>query len=464
MKTFPAGYAAECAKKTGITPLWILKLTVGGVDYYLGDTPFAIPAWQGGVTVLPWVASWGQISEGITGELGEIRVADLSVEVIIDPDATIDMDTLASTPDIEQSPCSLYLWFAGLDPATDPPQEFGRFHVRDIAIPDETTVILDLEDETLRLRQQVGTRVDRTSYPDADPDDVGKVIPIVFGSIKRLPTLAVDAGLQTSLPSNISATSTSFALSDVAGWSIGKIFQLDAEQLYISAVSGDTVTVTRGYNATVPVVHLKGTIAWEIKNRFTYLVADHAVDQIPKVRGRVGQAEVDVTAVASRYLGSGSSALVGAGAVGGQHPDYPGRACVTLPGYITVEQAVDLLITDGLTVTDTIALPNGVRPYRRRDIRRQIMEHDSSAAAYIYARGSQLIQHEQAWRLSPTQRDALIAWLRDIAKGTRHAFTWVDHTGTPRLCKALTSQLDPQPLPSNHWQANLAMEERSNIG
>jgi len=210
MKIFPAGYAAEIAKKTGITPLWILKLTVAGVNYYLGDNALTIPTWQGGVTVLPWVSSWGQISEGITGELGEIRVADLSVDIIIDADATPNMDTLASTPGIEQSPCSLYLWCAGLDPATDPPQEFNRFHIRDIEIPDETTVILALEDETLRLRQQVGTRVERTSYPDADPDDVGKIIPIVFGSIARLPALAVDAGLQTSLPNNISATATSF--------------------------------------------------------------------------------------------------------------------------------------------------------------------------------------------------------------------------------------------------------------
>ncbi len=356
MKSLSSGYAVECAKKTGITPLWILKLTVGGTDYYLGDNALAIPTWQGGVSVLPWVTSWGQFSEGITGELGEIRVADIIIETIIDPDATPNMDTLASTEGIEQSPCSLYLWFAGLNPTTDPPQEFSRFHVRDIDIPDETMVVLSLEDETLRLRQQVGTRVDRTSYPDADPDDVGKVIPMVFGSVSRLPALAIDAGMQTSLPNNINAAATSFALSDTTSWTVGKVFQLDSEQCYISGISGDTVTVTRGYNTTVPVIHLKGAIAWEIKDRFTYLVADHALDQIPKVRGRVGQAEVDVTAIASRYLGSGTFALVGAGVVGGQHPDYPGKACVTLPGYITVEQAVDLLISDGINVADAIAV------------------------------------------------------------------------------------------------------------
>ena len=40
--------------------------------------------------------------------------------------------------------------------------------------------------------------VDTTTYPDADPDDVGKMLPQVYGSAKRIPFMSVDAGWITT--------------------------------------------------------------------------------------------------------------------------------------------------------------------------------------------------------------------------------------------------------------------------
>lgn len=350
MKTFPALFAAEKNKKTGIAPTWILKLSAGGTDYYLSDNAATLPGWQGGITTLPWIGRWGQVQEGVSGALNEIRVADLEIDLLIDPDASPNAETLALAADLEQATASLYLWLHGLNPATDPPQEFLRGHVSTVEIPDDLTVRLVIEDETARLQQYLGNRVTRAAYPDADPDDIGKIIPIVYGSVKRLPALAVSAGIQTSLPSNIGSAATSITVSDAFGLAAGQVLQIDDEQLLISAVTGDTLTVSRGHNTTIAVSHLKGAVVWEVRNHFAYLVADHPVTSIDKIYGRVGEAEVDITTIATAYTGQ----------PGEEHIDYPAQAVVTMPGYITVSQAVSLLINDGLSISDTLAVLDGL--------------------------------------------------------------------------------------------------------
>jgi hypothetical protein len=134
------------------------------------------------------------------------------------------------------------------------------------------------------------------------------------------------------------------------------ILTIDDEEVQISTISGDLLTVTRGINTTLATIHTKGAIAWQVMGEYVYLVSDHAVSSIPKVYGRVGESEVEISAIASRYLGSGASAVVAVGAIGGQHPSYLARACVILPSYITASQAVDLLVNDGIAVVDALAV------------------------------------------------------------------------------------------------------------
>lgn len=346
MRSFPAGFTAAKNTLTGAAPIWILKLTAGGVDYYLADGVVSIAGWNGGITTRAWIKSWGQLREQISGSTSEIRVADIPVSCIVDPDASPHIATLATTYELEASPCTLYLWFRGLDAVTDPPQAMFSGYVRDVSLPDETTVELSIEDATTRLQGSVGTAITRAMYPDADPDDIGKMIPIVYGAVKKLPALAVSAGVQTSLPVNLGSTATSMRVSDAYGLSVGDTVQVDDELLLITAISGDTLTVTRGYNATIPTTHLKGAVVWESRSSFAYLVADHPVDSIDKVFGRVGEAEVDITAIAAVYTGQAGNA----------HASYPGKAVVTIPGYITVSQAVTLMVADGLSISDTIAV------------------------------------------------------------------------------------------------------------
>ncbi len=353
--------------KTGAAPLWILRLTVGGVDYWLSDMTVTVPGWNGGITTKAWVSQWGRVQEGISNALDEFRVADFSLTCLIDPGASPNIEALATGYPLEQSPVELYLWFRGQDAAVNPPVMKFRGYVREVDIPDSTAVSLVVQDETIRLRNYIGTKVDRTTYPSADPDEVGKVIPIVFGTLTKFPALAVDAGKQTTLPANIDAASTSFAVSDAIGLAGGMTIQADDEQMYVSAISGDTVTVVRGYAGTLSGSHLKGAIVWERKAAFTYIVADHPLDAINKVYGKVGEGILDITAICTRYLGS----------VGNQHPNYPGKACITIPGYVTAAQAVQLLVNAGTwQVLDNVSVTDGIHVYDNISVTDSIHVYD----------------------------------------------------------------------------------------
>lgn len=340
MKNFPALFVAEKDKKTGASPVWILKIRAGGVDYYLSGNAINVTPW--GITTKRWVQSWGTITEGISGAIDEFKISDFSVSLLVDPDASPNILDLAETYDLEKDPCSLYLWFQG---CADSPQEMFRGYIRDYPISDGDTVVsLQIQDETLKWESvYVGRKVALQEFPYADPDDVGKVIPIVYGTVGKLPALAVNAGAQTSLPNGVNATTPSVIVSDVSRLAAGKIIRVDAEEMLIQSIAGSTLTVVRGVNGTLAEVHQRGATVWEKKAEFIYVVADHPVTSMPKVYVQVGQVEMDVSALCTAWPA-------------GDHPSYLGRAILSVPGYITVEQAVGLAVFDNIIVDSNLSV------------------------------------------------------------------------------------------------------------
>lgn len=334
MKNFPALFAAEKDKKTGSAPVWILKVRAGGIDYYLSSNAFDIVPW--GVTTKRWIKSWGTITEGISGAIDEFKISDFSVSAWADPDDSPNILGLAETYDLEKDPCFLYFWFRG---CTDPPQEIFRGYIRDYPISDGDTVVsLQIQDETLKWeRTYIGKKITIQDYPSADPDDIGKIEPIIFNTVEKLPVPAVDAGVQTSLTNSVSAAAANIVVADIRGLSVGKVLQVDQEQMRVDGINGYTLTVIRGFNGTLAAVHQRGSVVWEQKGAFYYMVAGHPVDSIPKAYAVVGQIALDISTLCTVWPA-------------GNHPNYPGKAVISVPGYITIEQAVDLAIADGIVV------------------------------------------------------------------------------------------------------------------
>lgn len=321
MRSFPTNFAAAKNTRAGVSPLWILKLVVNSATYYISDQAVTISGWNGGVTTKPWISNWGSVQEQISGEVTEARVSDLRVSCLIDQSASPNIETLATATDIEKSAAVLYLWFVGLNATTDPPQEVFTGYVRDVAIPDDITVDLSLEDATVRLHNMVGTLVTTTAYPNADPDHIGKILPIPFGTVCNVPAVATVSGLLTTLKADITAAATSCAVARPDGITNTTQFKIGSEIVLVTAVSGDTLTISRAQDSTTAATHTAGDRLLEVvASPFVFVVSGHALTSIDKVVVRSGETDVDVTDQCTKYTGQ----------AGNQYSTYGEKGVVTV--------------------------------------------------------------------------------------------------------------------------------------
>lgn len=344
MKTFTSGFNTEKNKKTGPAPVWILRcpFSVSGT-LHLSDQQVTIAGWFGGVTTLPWVSNWGSIDENIAGDGFGVTVADFSLQVINDPNSNVKIEDVLwmGSNNIEMVDCELYLWFRGLNPATDPPVKMWVGNIVDFEKVDELNYSLTLVDQSVRVDKYIGEKVTLDEYPGADPDEVGKVKPIIYGAVTRTPCLALDAGSVTMLKSNIDATVTTIPVSDTTGFAAGMTIQIDEEQLIIGSIGTEQFTgCTRHANATVAAKHQKGALGWEKQTTFVFMWADHPVKSISKVWAKFGGDDrrrfLDITAECATYTGQPGYELVG----------YPGKAMITISDLAAIRKKAENWLAD----------------------------------------------------------------------------------------------------------------------
>ncbi|MDD2310782.1 MAG: hypothetical protein PHH91_14500, partial [Desulfuromonadaceae bacterium] len=341
MRTFTPNLAADLARTDGSGPVWLLRFTAAGTDYILCQDAINIPPW--GKAALPWIASWGQLTEGVTSTLSDFNISSLSVNMINDPNATPNLRSLAKARALNGLAVSVYLW---VDGCTDEPFEMFSFMIIDIDLPDEASVNIEMQDESARHENSFpGTIITKEVYPEAGPDDVGKVLPMPFGTVSQLTALSLDSGRMTSIPIAISATAITWRVSSTEGLLPGKRMKIDDEIVEIISISGDNLTVTRGVLATIAQTHQRGAMVCEVKDNFIYAVASYPVTSMPKAYGRVGQAIMDISEICTVWPA-------------GDHPDYPGLAVVSVPGYISLTQAIEMLVNDGIDLVDVLAITN----------------------------------------------------------------------------------------------------------
>lgn len=319
---------------TYAAPVWILKMTVNSVVYYLSDSTLAIAAW--GITTKPWIAAWGRVQSGINGGMDEYQVADISATILIDPAANPNIETLALNYSLESTAAELYLY--DCSGAVAPALKFSGY-VSDVKIPDETRVEIMIEDASTRLQSvYIGRKLSLTDYPGADPDDIGKVIPIPYGTVNKVPALCIVSGWATSTIADVAVTDTSITVSMVPTASVvGKTIIIDDEKIYISGQSGKTLTVTRGYGGTSAAIHFKGSLTLEaMAAPIVYMVADCAVTSIGNIYTRVNGIDVDITTACTKYIGTS----------GNQHGSYPGKAVITLTDIPAIKNKINLTISE----------------------------------------------------------------------------------------------------------------------
>lgn len=206
------------------------------------------------------------------------------------------------------------------------------------------TCTIQLTDFSARLEKKAPWPIAlENDYPGIDPDDVGKVINTIWGTVKRAPCLAIDAGGKTTLAEELpeSQITGTFEISDGSKFPSGGSFtvQIENEQILVTR-SGNVLTImTRGYNGTddYTTTHDKGQAIAEIQTEYVYLLADHPVTTISNVYvDGIRQIENITT-----YNGSSS-----------QHSSYPGKAIIVFDVLPSFAKQINLAIDDQIRFTD----------------------------------------------------------------------------------------------------------------
>ncbi|MBI5309004.1 MAG: hypothetical protein HZB37_11930, partial [Planctomycetes bacterium] len=345
MKTFPTNFVTEKNKKTGASPVWILKIPFTTGALYLSDRVFSVASWNSGVTTKSWVKTWGEIDENIVSQIAAPHVADFTIAVIDDPNDTSNIGALlwdaANKP--ETTDCELYLWFLDLNPATDPPQKMFVGNIVDFDQEDELVYRLYLVDQSVRYDKYVGIAIDTTTYPNADPDDIGKIGNIGYGVLKEAPAMSVVAGALDYLDAAITAAQTTLNLIDASRFPASGSIGIDNEDITYTGKNGNQLTgLVRGVNSTTAVIHNRGTPVWEERTDFTYEAFSHPIKQFDNVYAFGNNTKIKITSICTTYTGN----------TGSQHPTWPNKAMVVIPAKITKIQAVNILTEDGISLQD----------------------------------------------------------------------------------------------------------------
>jgi hypothetical protein len=114
--------------------------------------------------------------------------------------------------------------------------------------------------------------------------DVGKVIPIIYGSGFMVPALRVDWGARSTLTADIDEDDTSLTLADASQFPTSGSIIVNIEQISYTGKSGNTLTgLTRGVGTTEAAIHGAGGYVLEDKAYYRSILADHELKAVDSV-------------------------------------------------------------------------------------------------------------------------------------------------------------------------------------
>jgi len=337
-----------------LKPIRLIRIAFSGITMRLCDRSFGVNGakftWNG-YKYEPIILEWGDI------DLGEIDVLGKNPPQFGETRFTVDNyipvfgydNFLAAISDNDYLTGAVRI-FEIFDGASSTDDEITKFVGR-IENPEleAATVIVNCVDVGIEIVNKFAPEVCTiANYPGADPDDVGKIFPIVFGRAKKVPFLAVNAGSLDTLSESTNASATTLYLSDATGFApTGGIAQIDLEQIYFSGVSGTTLTgCTRGYATTEAVAHNQGAIVAEVQTEYIYAMAHPvtAFDAVYVQNSKTGEHVLQNASIYTAYTGQ----------TGDEHASYPGKAVIVFNTLPVITQQINVEIEDTISVSDSI--------------------------------------------------------------------------------------------------------------
>lgn len=248
-------------------------------------------------------------------------------------------DNITADDPIEGIEVILYQAFEGLD--QNDKEILFKGVVRGKVVYNETECTLNIKGIWEKYNRTIGETllVSEDDYPSCDPDDVGKMQNIIYGSVSHAPCLALDAGGVDNLASTITDSQTTLPLVDTTKLRTAGNGKLGIEPISWTGKTGNTLTgITRGAGAAASPA---GTVVFEVLTTYVYQLASHPVKNVNDVY-------VDnflVNNVATKYTGKTGDELSG----------YEGTAVVSLPALVSRANSITLLEANGMTNSDATA-------------------------------------------------------------------------------------------------------------
>jgi hypothetical protein len=190
------------------------------------------------------ILSWGRMS--METALGEDFIREGRIPI------KLSNQTPKISDDIDPGDAvSIYIW----DTEAAAGSKFKIFEgtVNDDIIAGYDEFSFTCTDVSAKYNLLIGTKLDISTYPDADPNDIGKIQPIPYGSNKNSRCLAIEAGAASTLRDDRDAVQTVIKVTDVSRFPTSGQGIIGEEEIsWTGKTTGpDSLTgVTRGINAT----------------------------------------------------------------------------------------------------------------------------------------------------------------------------------------------------------------------
>lgn len=137
---------------------------------------------------------------------------------------------------------------------------------------------LEIIDGSYQWHKSIGTPIALTEFPTAPPQAIGKIKPIIYGSVEHSPAIPVDIGARSTLAADLTASATTIQLTDASQFPSSGTVKIDQEQMTYTGKSGNSLTgAVRGSSSAS---HDRGATAVEVQSAYEWLVADHPVKTI----------------------------------------------------------------------------------------------------------------------------------------------------------------------------------------
>jgi len=340
MRSFNANFVTEKNKRAdGPKPINLLTFAFA-TPVYLSDRDITP---SGGSAHKGLVKSWGFIDSSITqtpgsGVLGSIEICDLQL-TIINAESPRFSDNFTAADPPENVIVTLYQWFGGL--LYSEKEIIFKGIIYGQPRYDEYACTLTVRGIFEKYNKKIGEDmlIDVDTYPNADPDDIGKMSNICYGTLPNVPCRSVAAGAVDTLTEDLADGALTFTVSGsskIAFPAGTVVVQIDDEQIsgtYTTATRTFS-SCTRGYNSTIAAFHNKGASVAEVLSVYVYEIAGHPVKAIDAV---YVDGVLQDAAIYTAYTGQTGDELTG----------YEGKAVVEFTVLPVVRKQINLGVDEG---------------------------------------------------------------------------------------------------------------------